>query len=125
MSHVEAISAMRSARKTALTLMSICALARGAQAQALPGHESEAGQATSAILARASASQADHPPVIDGRDDDAIWKTAAPITGFRVFDPKEDGDPSAATEARVAYDAENLYVFTRMFDTHPDSILSL
>ena len=125
MLHVAAVSAARSARKTALTLMSVCSLARGALAQAIPGHETEAGKAPSATLAQASASRADHPPVIDGRDDDAIWKTATPITGFRVFDPKEDGEPSAATEARVAYDAENLYVFTRMFDPHPDSILPL
>jgi hypothetical protein len=87
MSHVAAVSAVRSARKTALALMSICVLARGARAQALPGHETEAGKATGATLAQASASHADRPPVIDGRDDDAIWKTATPITGFRVLDP--------------------------------------
>jgi hypothetical protein len=71
------------------------------------------------------ASAADRPPVIDGRDDDPIWKSAAPITGFRVFDPKEDGDPTFQTEAKVGYDAENIYIFVRMFDPHPDSIVSL
>jgi hypothetical protein len=125
MSYVATFNALRSARKTALALLGICALTQGARAQASLGHENEAGKGTSSILSSASASRADHPPVIDGRDDDAIWKTATPITGFRVFDPKEDGDPSVPTEARVAYDAENLYVFTRMFDPHPDSILSL
>jgi hypothetical protein len=102
-------------------------MAHGArsQAQAIPGHESGAGKATAGTLTRASASRTERPLVIDGRDDDAIWKTAAPITGFRVFDPKEDGEPSSPTEAKVAYDAQNLYVFVRMFDPHPDSILSL
>jgi len=76
-------------------------------------------------MTRAMASPAERPPVIDGRDDDAIWKSATAITGFRVFDPKEDGDPSFPTEARIGYDAEYLYVFTRMFDPHPDSIVSL
>jgi hypothetical protein len=71
------------------------------------------------------ASPAERPPVIDGRDDDAIWRTATPITGFRVFDPKEDGDPTFQTEVRIGYDAENLYVFARMLDPHPDSIVSL
>src|SRR5213079_1943133 len=39
--------------------------------------------------------------------------------------PKEDGDPRFATEAKVAYDDRNLYVFIRAFDPHPDSILKL
>jgi hypothetical protein len=65
------------------------------------------------------------PPVIDGRDDDAIWRTAPPITAFRVFRPVEDGEPKFRTEAKVAYDAENLYVFVRAFDPHPDSIVGL
>jgi hypothetical protein len=75
--------------------------------------------------ARATAFAAERPPVIDGRDDDPIWASATPITGFRVFDPKEDGDPTFQTEAKIGYDAENLYVFARMFDPHPDSIVSL
>jgi len=54
-----------------------------------------------------------------------VWQSAPPITGFRVFDPKEDGDPSFQTAVKVAYDAENLYVFARMFDPNPDSIVSL
>jgi hypothetical protein len=65
------------------------------------------------------------PPVIDGKADDAVWRSARRITGFREFQPREDGEPRFATEARVAYDAHNFYVFTRMFDPHPDSILHL
>ncbi|MFL5488038.1 MAG: DUF5916 domain-containing protein [Gemmatimonadaceae bacterium] len=64
-------------------------------------------------------------PVIDGRDDDTAWKSAPPITGFRVFDPKENGDPTFETEAKISYDSQNLYIFARMFDPHPDSIVSL
>lgn len=64
-------------------------------------------------------------PAIDGRDDDAVWRTAVAITGFREFTPVEDKDPRFDTEARVAYDARNLYVFVRAFDTSPDSILTL
>ena len=65
------------------------------------------------------------PPVIDGRDDDEVWRLATPITGFRQFRPVEDGEPSFRTETKVAYDARNFYVFVRAFDPHPDSILKL
>src|SRR6266436_9240021 len=74
---------------------------------------------------RATAVRATVPVVIDGRDDDAVWRLAPPITQFREFQPREDGDPRFATEAKVAYDDRNLYVFIRAFDPHPDSILKL
>jgi hypothetical protein len=73
----------------------------------------------------AVATKAVQAPVIDGRDDDAVWRTARIITGFREFQPVEDGDPRFHTEAKVAYDARNIYVFVRMYDPHPDSILPL
>ena len=65
------------------------------------------------------------PPVIDGRDDDAVWRTAPPITGFKEWQPNEGGEPREPTEARVAYDAANVYVFMRAFDNHPDSVTRL
>src|SRR5437667_45828 len=74
---------------------------------------------------RATAVRAKTPVVIDGRDDDPVWRLAPAITQFREFQPKEDGDPRYATEAKVAYDDRNLYVFIRAFDPHPDSILKL
>lgn len=72
-----------------------------------------------------SPSRALKAPSIDGRDTDDIWRTATPIDGFRQWEPTEDGDPSFRTEARFAYDAHNLYVFVRMTDPHPDSLLSV
>src|SRR5574342_613803 len=74
---------------------------------------------------RAAAARAMAPPAIDGRDDDAVWRLAPAITGFRQFRPVEDAEPSFRTEAKVAYDARNFYVFVRAFDPHPDSILKL
>ena len=73
----------------------------------------------------ARATRATTPPVIDGRGDDEVWRLAPAITAFRQFRPVEDGEPSFATETKVAYDARNFYVFIRMFDPHPDSILKL
>ncbi len=64
-------------------------------------------------------------PVIDGHDDELIWRTAPPMTQFRQFDPGEDQPTSFRTEVRVAYDDRNLYVVVRAFDPAPDSINSL
>jgi hypothetical protein len=74
---------------------------------------------------RVAALRAAQPPVIDGRDDDAIWRDAPLITGFKVFRPVEGAEPKFRTEAKVAYDARNLYVFVRAYDPHPDSIVGL
>jgi Domain of unknown function (DUF5916) len=76
----------------------------------------------SAAPSVAVAARAETAPILDGRDDDAIWRTAPAITGFRQFEPREDAAPSFRTEFRVAYDNRNLYVFVRAFDPHPDSI---
>ena len=73
----------------------------------------------------ASATRAVRPPTIDGRDDDPVWREARPITGFKVWNPTEGAEPRFRTEARIAYDAANLYVFVRAFDAHPDSIARL
>jgi hypothetical protein len=71
---------------------------------------------------RARAVRAAHAPIIDGRDDDEIWRIAQPITAFREFDPVEDGEPSLPTEAKIAFDDKYLYAFVRAFDPRPDSI---
>ena len=73
----------------------------------------------------ATAELATRPPIIDGLDTDPVWQTAQRIIEFREFSPTEDKDPRFATEARVAYDGRNFYVFVRMFDPAPDSILRL
>jgi len=72
-----------------------------------------------------TATRADAAPVIDGKDDDAVWRTAPPITAFKQWQPTEGKEPRFKTEAKVAYDAANLYVFVRAFDPHPDSIIRL
>ena len=79
----------------------------------------------SAAPRRVTATRAVQPPVIDGRDDDAVWRLAKPITEFQEWRPSEGGAPKLPTEAKVAYDAGNLYVFVRCFDPHPDSIITV
>jgi hypothetical protein len=73
----------------------------------------------------ASAVRAEVPPVIDGKDDDQVWRTAPVITGFKQWQPTEGKESRFRTEARVAFDAANLYVFVRAFDPHPDSIIRI
>ena len=60
--------------------------------------------------------------MIDGKGDDDAWGGAPVISDFRESRPVEGAEPKLRTEARVAYDARNLYVFVRAFDPHPDSI---
>src|SRR6188474_1773901 len=93
-----------SAGKIALMFSALFAVAPVGHAQSIQAQQSPPVGASGAVgMTRAMASPAERPPVIDGRDDDAIWKSATAITGFRVFDPKEDGDPSFRTEARIGY----------------------
>ena len=65
---------------------------------------------------RAVATHADKAPVIDGVDDDAVWQKAKVISDFKQWQPTEGKEPRFRTEAKVAYDAGNLYVFVRAFD---------
>ena len=91
----------------------------GARADPVPPAVS-APTATTAVAVRAV-----RPPVIDGKDDDAVWQMTPAITQFKEFQPTEGKDSRFPTAAKVAYDAENLYVFVRAYDPHPDSIARL
>jgi hypothetical protein len=86
-----------------------------------PGRTGDAPSATK----RVTAARAAEPPTIDGRDDEPVWRRATPITEFQEWRPSEGGPPKLPTEAKVAYDAGNLYVFVRAFDPHPDSIITV
>ncbi len=77
------------------------------------------------IPATVHATRAVVAPVLDGRDDDAVWREAPVIDQFLEARPTEGAPPKLRTAARVAYDDHNLYVFVRAFDPHPDSIVRL
>src|SRR6476469_8184019 len=82
-----------------------------------------AQQATVDSTPRARAVRAEQAPVIDGREDDAIWQKVPPTSDFQEFQPAEGKAPRFRTECKAAYDDHNLYVFVRAFDPHPDSIM--
>ncbi|HEX2602498.1 MAG TPA: DUF5916 domain-containing protein [Gemmatimonadaceae bacterium] len=75
---------------------------------------------TSAVALRSES-----PPVIDARDADRVWQQAPVIDRFQEWRPNEGKPARFKTEAKIAYDAANLYVFVRAFDPHPDSIKKL
>ncbi|HSG81879.1 MAG TPA: DUF5916 domain-containing protein, partial [Gemmatimonadota bacterium] len=81
-----------------------------------PDSANTAGPSARAVMAA-------EPPVIDGRDDDAIWRRTRAITEFQEWSPTEGKPPRYRTEARIAYDRASLYVFVRCFDPRPDSII--
>lgn len=59
---------------------------------------------------------------IDGRLDEAAWSAAVPATRFVQREPVEGAEPGEATEVRVLYDADAIYIGARMFDDHPEHI---
>lgn len=73
----------------------------------------------------ATAAKAVRAPAIDGKEDDEVWQTAEVITDFLEFEPNMGKAPRFRTEAKVAYDARNFYVFVRAFDSEPERILKL
>jgi len=101
----------------------VLSVATAIVAAALSVAQQQAQPASPQIIPSAAAVRAASPPQIDGRDDDAVWQEAPKHSEFRQFEPKVDIDPSFRTEFRAAYDTRNLYVFVRMFDPHPDSIM--
>jgi hypothetical protein len=51
---------------------------------------------------------------VDGRLDESVWRTAAPITDFVQKEPTEGATPTDAMEVRIVYDDGALYVGARM-----------
>jgi hypothetical protein len=109
-------------------VLAIVGLALTLQAPQVTQNTVDSARAARAGLppaARAVAVRAKKPPVIDGLDTDAVWRSAKVITGFKQWQPTENAPARFRTEAKVAYDGANLYVFVRAFDPHPDSIIRI
>ena len=72
-----------------------------------PAHaQTPAGGGARPTLTALRAAQA---PVIDGRLDDAIWRTAALIETLVQEEPIEGAPATEKTEVRVAYDSQKVY----------------
>jgi len=90
----------------------------------LAAHPMVAQQAPTDSTPSARAVRAEQPPVIDGREDDPVWRTVPATSDFLEFQPAEGKAPRFKTEFKAAYDDHNLYVFVRAYDPHPDSIMT-
>lgn len=64
-----------------------------------------------------------HPPVIDGRLDDLVWKKVEWQGDFTQREPDDGAAPSQKTAFRVVFDKKNLYIGIRAYDTEPDKIV--
>src|SRR5256885_3200285 len=63
----------------------------------------------------------DKPPVIDGKLDDEVWKTAAVFKDFYQISPGDNIAPSKPTEVMMGYDAKTLYFAFHCYD-EPDKV---
>jgi hypothetical protein len=62
-------------------------------------------------------------PKIDGNLNDSVWRNATVITDFKQQLPIYNKNQSFKTEVRILYDNAAIYVSSKMYDPHPDSIL--
>ena len=60
---------------------------------------------------------------IDGRLDEPDWGSAPVATGFTQSEPREGEPATEATEVRVLYDADRLYIGAYLFDREPDRLV--
>jgi hypothetical protein len=73
----------------------------------------------------AVATRAAGPIVIDGSLGEAAWEQVPRITQFVQREPAEGLAPTFATEARVVFDDDALYVGIRAFDPEPAGIIGI
>ncbi|HKS57299.1 MAG TPA: DUF5916 domain-containing protein [Steroidobacteraceae bacterium] len=81
-----------------------------------------ASAAENAAPERAAFGRAAGEIVIDGRLDDASWKSATPQTKFYEIYPANIGEPPVATMVSFLYDDRNIYVAVRALDPRPAAI---
>src|SRR5262249_13412977 len=63
-----------------------------------------------------SAVRATAPITVDGALDEAVWRDAPPAAEFVQAEPFEGQPATEATEVRLAYDRDALYIGVRCFD---------
>jgi hypothetical protein len=64
------------------------------------------------------------PVKVDGLLDEGVWQRPG-MEQFTQREPVPDSAPTERTSVWVAYDDKAIYVAARMYDAHPDSIMSI
>ncbi|MBI5464910.1 MAG: carbohydrate binding family 9 domain-containing protein [Ignavibacteriales bacterium] len=80
--------------------------------------------AASLSAQQVQAVRTDAPVSVDGVLDEQAWQHPG-WTAFKMKRPFEGAPPSQKTEVWVAYDENAVYVAARMYDTAPDSIMTV
>lgn len=63
------------------------------------------------------------PVRVDGQFDEAVWQSAPTVGEFLQREPQEGATTNHATEVRVAYDADAIYIAVRAHDPEPDRVV--
>lgn len=71
-------------------------------------------------LATIDAVRVEEPPALDGRLDDACWKLANPVSGFKKYGGSSPADIQSF--GYVVFDEESLYVGVGCLEPNPDNI---
>jgi hypothetical protein len=88
-----------------------------------PLRAQEATEKEAAIPQKTYATQrAGQSPVIDGLLHDEAWEQVEWTGNFTQIQPDKGAAPTQQTAFKVLYDAKNLYVAIRAFDTEPQKI---
>src|SRR5256886_16799595 len=61
-------------------------------------------------------------PVIDGKLDDEVWKSAVVLKDFYQVQPGDNIAPSKPTEVFIGYDSKNLYFGFHCYDDERDKV---
>jgi hypothetical protein len=70
-----------------------------------------------------AAAETQTPITLDGALDEPVWRDAEPATGFVQAEPHEGQPASEATEVRLAFDRDALYVAVRCADGTPGGLI--
>ena len=84
-----------------------------------PAVESAAGAQDEAKRIYTTARVIGAAPVIDGRANDGCWERVEWSGDFTQSTPRDGAAPTQKTAFKVLYDADNLYVIVRLYDTEP------
>ena len=112
-------------KKSLFILITIVFAAAAVSAQPAPAKTAPAGKRTVVVPPEKAQPvkmpKFEKPPVIDGKLDDEIWKSAAVLKDFYQIQPGDNIAPTKQTEVLLGYDAKFLYVAFRCFD-EPDKV---
>src|SRR5687768_12119722 len=86
---------------------------------ALAAAASEAPRVAAQPLSSASAIK------LDGDLSEEVWQTAPLVSGFKQREPKDGAPATFETEARIAYDADAIYVAVQAIDPEPARIVGI